>query len=45
MDRKHYENSKVLDNLKADSVSTEVNEVQITKQGCGIDKSFIENDC
>ncbi len=44
MDRKHYKNSKVLDNLETDSVSTEVNEVQITKQGCGIDKSFIEND-
>ncbi len=45
MDRKYYKNLKALDNLKTDSVSVEMNEVQITKQGCGIDKSPIENDC
>ncbi len=36
---------KDLDNLKTDAASAEVNEVQITEQECGIDKSPIENDC
>ncbi len=36
---------KALDNLKTDSATAGVNEIQITEQECGIDKSPIENGC
>ncbi len=40
--RSHSKKSKALDNLNTNSASAEVNEVELTEQESGIDKSLIE---
>ncbi len=43
--RKQAKKSKAFVNEITDAASAEVNQVQITEQECGINKSPIENDC